>query len=51
MAQEKALRDIDIASSEIRIRRIDLKDLWQSLKEGFDDFNAKPSSVFISSFR
>jgi uncharacterized membrane protein len=47
MAQEKALRDINITSSEIRIRRIDIKDLWQALKEGFDDFNAKPSSVFF----
>lgn len=47
MAQEKALRDINIASSEIRIRTIDLNDLWQSLKEGFGDFNAKPSSVFF----
>ncbi len=47
MAQEKALRDINIISSEIRIRRIDIKDLWQALKEGFDDFNAKPSHVFF----
>ena len=47
MAQEKDLRDITISSSEIRIRRIDIKDLWQALKEGLDDFNAKPSLYFF----
>jgi uncharacterized membrane protein len=47
MAQEKDLRDITISSSEIRIRRIDIKDLWQALKEGLDDFNAKPSVYFF----
>lgn len=49
MAQEKALRDINITSSEIRVRKIDIKDLWQALKEGFDDFNAKPSVIFFLS--
>jgi uncharacterized membrane protein len=47
MAQEKAFRDIAITSNEIAIRRIDINDLWQALKEGFDDFNAKPSHVFF----
>ena len=46
MAQEKD-PDINISSSEIGIRRIDIKDLWQALKEGLDDFNAKPSVYFF----
>ncbi len=45
MAQEKSFRDVQVTSSEIRIRKIGVKDLWQALKEGFDDFNAKPSHV------
>ncbi len=45
MAQEKSFRDVQVTSSEIGIRKIGVKDLWQALKEGFDDFNAKPSHV------
>lgn len=45
MAQEKSFRDRQVRSSEIRIRKIGVKDLWQALKEGFDDFNAKPSVI------
>lgn len=45
MAQEKSFRDIEVRLSEIGIRKIGVKDLWQALKEGFDDFNAKPSFV------
>ena len=49
MAQELSFRDIQIRSSEIGIRRIALNDLWQSLKEGYDDFNASPTSaVFLA---
>src|SRR5438552_3139161 len=40
MAQEKSFRDVQVRSSEIGIRTIGLKDLWQSLKEGYDDFSA-----------
>ena len=43
MAQEKTFRDVQVRSSEIGIRTIGLKDLWQSLKEGYDDFNASPA--------
>ena len=43
MAQEVSFRDIQISSDEIEIRKIGLRDLWESLKEGYDDFNAKPS--------
>ena len=45
MAQEKTFRDVQVTSSEMVIRKIGVKDLWQALKEGFDDFNAKPSHV------
>jgi uncharacterized membrane protein len=45
MAQEKTFRDMQVRSSEIEVHRIAVKDLWQALKDGFDDFNAKPSHV------
>ncbi len=45
MAQEKSFRDVQVTSSEIVIRKIGVKDLWQALKEGFDDFKAKPTHV------
>jgi uncharacterized membrane protein len=46
MAQ--SFRDIQVTSSSIGIRRISVSDLWQSLREGYDDFNAKPSfGVFL----
>ena len=45
MAQEVSFRDVEVTSSEIGIRKIGVNDLWQALKEGFDDFTAKPSHV------
>ncbi len=45
MAQEVSFRDVEVTSSEIGIRKIGVNDLWQALKEGFDDFKAKPSHV------
>ena len=42
MAQEKSFRDVQVRSNEIGIRTIGLNDLWQSLKQGYDDFNATP---------
>ena len=45
MAQEVSFRDVQVTSSEIGIRKIGVNDLWQALKEGFDDFKAKPSHV------
>jgi len=49
MAQESSFRDAQVRSSEIGIRTIRLNDLWQSLKEGYDDFNASPTSaVFLA---
>ena len=43
MTQENSFRDIQVTSSEIGVRTIALNDLWQSLKEGYDDFNATPA--------
>ncbi len=45
MAQEVSFRDVQVTSNEIEIRKIGVHDLWQALKEGFDDFQAKPSHV------
>lgn len=45
MAQEKTFRDIEVTPSEILIRKIGVSDLWLALKEGYDDFNAKPTHV------
>ncbi len=45
MAQEKTSTDGQITSSEIGVRKIGVNDLRQALKEGFDDFQAKPSHV------
>ncbi len=45
MAQEKTFRDVQVTSSEIVIRKIGVNYLWQALKEGFDDFKAKPSHI------
>jgi len=48
MAHETSFSDIQITSSDIGIRKIGVKDLWQSLKEGYDDFNARPSvGIFL----
>ena len=40
MALEKSFRDVQVRSSDIGTRTIGLKELWQALKEGYDDFNA-----------
>lgn len=48
MAHETSFSDIQITSSDIGIRKIGVKDLWQSLKQGYDDFNARPSvGIFL----
>ena len=48
MAEVKSFRELQVTSSDIKIRKIGLADLWQSLKEGYDDFNEKPSfGVFL----
>jgi uncharacterized membrane protein len=45
---ETLFSDIQITSHDIGIRRIGMKELWQSLREGYDDFNARPSfGIFL----
>jgi uncharacterized membrane protein len=34
-----------LTADQIKIRKIGVYDLWQSLKEGYDDFRAKPSHI------
>jgi len=46
MAQDRMFSDIQVTSNDIRIEKIGVNDLWRSLKEGLDDFNAKSSFVF-----
>ena len=50
MANEQLFSDVQVRPSEIGIRTIGLNDLWQSLKEGYDDFNAMPTfgMVFLA---
>jgi uncharacterized membrane protein len=47
MAEEKLFSDLQITSREIEIHKIGMQDIWRSLKEGYDDFNAKPTYVFF----
>jgi uncharacterized membrane protein len=44
---EALFRDIALKSSDIRIRRIAVADLWQALRQGYEDFNEKPSFGFF----
>ncbi len=45
MARAVSFREVQVTASEIGIRKIGVNDLWQALKEGFDDFQAKPSHI------
>lgn len=48
MAEERLFRDIQVRSSEIGVRKIGVRDLWDALKEGYDDYGASPSfGVFL----
>jgi len=45
---ETLFQDIKVTADEIGIRRIGTAELWKSLKEGYEDFNAKPSfGIFL----
>lgn len=49
MAHEGSFRELQVSSDEIEVRTIALSDLWQSLKEGYDDFSATPATgVFLA---
>lgn len=43
MAYSNVVNGIDADAEPIRIRRIGVHDLWQSLREGYEDFSARPS--------
>ncbi|MDA1370563.1 MAG: DUF2189 domain-containing protein [Proteobacteria bacterium] len=45
--KESAFEDICLSAKDIQINRIGLRDLWQSLREGYDDYGAKPSSIAL----
>jgi len=47
MAQDTSFADAVVTADDIGIRKIQMADLWQSLKEGYDDFNAKPCLGFF----
>jgi uncharacterized membrane protein len=40
---ETLFHDMEVTSGEISVRKIGVRDLWKSLQEGYEDFNAKPS--------
>lgn len=45
---ETTFRDIQVTSDGIHVRRIGVRELWQALREGYDDYNAKPTfGVFL----
>ena len=49
MAHELSFREIQVSVNDIAVRKIELKDLWQALKEGYEDFIVKPSHfVFLA---
>lgn len=50
MAQEMTFRDVQVRASGIRIRKIGVGDLRQALKQGYDDFSAKPASAIAFLF-
>ena len=44
---ETLFRDVEVRSSEIGIRKIGVTEIWKSLQEGYEDFNAKPCFGFF----
>jgi uncharacterized membrane protein len=45
---ETLFEDIRVTSGDIGVRKIGVEDLWKSLKDGYEDFNAKPTfGVFL----
>ena len=45
MAQDAIIKNVQVTSNEIEIRKIGVKDLFQALKEGLDDFNSNPHII------
>lgn len=48
--KEPLFRDICVTASEIQTRQIELNDLWQSLREGYSDFDLNFGSFSIIFF-
>lgn len=42
---EPSFEDIALSPKDISVRKLSLDDLWQSLREGYEDYGAKPSSI------
>jgi uncharacterized membrane protein len=45
VAEEKTFREFQVPASEIEIRKIGVADLWQALRQGYDDFTAHPTHI------
>ena len=45
MGQEETFREMEVKSNDLVVRKISLSDLWQALREGFNDFQAKPTHI------
>ena len=43
--QEPLFEEIQLSASEIKTRKIGTQDLWQCLREGYEDFIARPISI------
>lgn len=44
---QPSFEDICLSPDQIQIRKIGLGDLWQSLREGYKDYGAKPSPILM----
>lgn len=45
LLDDSLFEDISLSPDQIEIRQIGLNDIWQSLREGYADYGAKPSSI------
>tara|TARA_B110000858_G_scaffold198518_1_gene266114 strand:- start:622 stop:1434 length:813 start_codon:yes stop_codon:yes gene_type:complete len=43
--EEQTFEDICLHANDFHVRQITLKDLFQSLREGYEDYGTKPSSI------
>ena len=45
ITEQASFAEHRLTADHIKIRKITIHDLWQSLREGYDDFRAKPSHI------
>ena len=45
ITEQNAFAEHRLTADQIKVRKITVHDLWQSLKEGYEDFCAKPSHI------